>query len=495
MIEMLESKTHKVLPDYGSVLLIDDSLFTHDSIRYLFPAEQVEIISAMNGVDGIELARKTKPDLIILDIMMPGKSGFDVCVELRKDAALEDIPIILLSALTNRESLLKGLELGADDYVEKPFDRLELKARIRTILKLKRYRKIVEHRRHFKWLLDEADEGYMIFNSSRELIYINNKAQEMTDVHPDLESGSDPDFLELLSNRFKFSTDFSKSYIFQSPLDTDCFWQASGSDSGTALWYRGSPRKIEFTGSNCTLIQIRDVSKKLEDERIAHGILALASHKLRTPMNHICGGLELMSTVDESTPYSEWQEYIEYITQGVSRLQRDLTSIFRFMELGKVVSQQVFREKTKKDLILKILNETAAQVDVKLFGCEIPNDFSTVLDSETIRLVVGELFTNAKKFHPDKKPNVEVAIEWHNEGEVTFEYWVIKDDGISLSPKQRENATSPFTQNEKQFTGEVPGLGVGLNVIAKQLSLYSGALWLKNRKDINGVEVHFKVPA
>jgi len=494
MIELPELNLQQDLHVYGSVLLIDDSIFTHDSIKYLFPEEQVEIVSAMNGTDGIELARKLKPDLIILDIMMPGKSGFEVCLELRKESTLQDIPIILLSAITNRDSLLKGLELGADDYVVKPFDRLELKARIRTILKLKRYRKIVEHRRHFQWLLDEADDGYMIFNSKRELVYLNQKAQMMTDIQPEFKSGSDPNFIEWVMKKFKFSTDFSKSFLIQSPLETDCFWQIAGSNSGNTLWYRASPRRIEYTGPNCTLIQIRDVSQKMEDERIAYGILALASHKLRTPMNHICGGLELMSTVDESTPYSEWKEYIEFIKQGVSRLQRDLTSLFRFMEIGRGGAQIDVCEKTRSDSILKILSETATQFDIQLVGCEVPNDFISVLDSESIRLIAGELFANSKKFHPDKNPLVEVGLNRFKEGEAEFEHWVFKDNGIRLSPKQRENAKIPFIQNEKQFTGEIAGFGVGLNVIAKQLSLYSGSLWLENRKDIDGVEVHFKVP-
>lgn len=494
MIELPELNLQQNLPEYGCVLLIDDSIFTHDSIRYLFPGEQVEVVSAMNGTDGIELAIKLQPDLIILDVMMPGKSGYEVCSELRKESTLEDIPIILLSALTNRDSLLKGLELGADDYVEKPFDRLELKARIKTILKLKRFRKIVEHRRHFQWLLDEADDGYMIFNSTRELVYINQKALMMTDIQPNYKSGCDPDFLERILKRFKFSADFSKSFIIQSPLETDCFWQVPGSNSGSTLWYRASPRKIEYTGPNCTLIQIRDVSQKMEDERIAYGILALASHKLRTPMNHICGGLELMSTVDESTPYSEWKEYIEFINQGVSRLQRDLTSLFRFMEIGRGGAQLDDVEKTRSDSILKIIRETASQIDIQLVGCEVPSDFNSVLDSESIRLITGELFANSKKFHPDNNPLVEVGLDRFKEGEIEFERWVFKDNGIRLSSKQRENAKIPFIQNEKHFTGEVAGFGVGLNVIAKQLSLYSGSLWLENRKEIEGVEVHFKVP-
>jgi two-component system, cell cycle response regulator len=494
MIEQAELNPLKFLPKYGTVLLIDDSSFIHDSIRYLFPQKEIEIVSAMNGVEGIELARKIKPDLIILDIMMPGKSGFEVCLELRKESVLEGVPIILMSALTNRESLLKGLELGADDYVEKPFDRLELKTRIQTILKLKRYSKTVEHRRHFQWLLDEADDGYMIFNAARELVYINQRALTMTDILPDFKSGSDPEFFASILKRYKFSADFSKCFIMQSPLETECFWQIAGSNSGSALWYRSSPRKIEYIGPNCTLVQLRDVSQKLEDERIAYGILALTSHKLRTPMNHICGGLELMSTVDETTPYSEWQEYIEFVNQGVSRLQRDLTSLFRFMEIGRGGAQLDAGEKTRSESIVKIIRESASQIDIQLTGCKIPKDINSVLDSESIRLIAGELFGNSKKFHPDKNPLVEVELDQFKEGETEFERWVFKDNGIRLSPIQRENAKIPFIQNEKHFTGEVAGFGVGLNVIAKQLSLFSGSLWLENRQDIEGVEVHIKVP-
>ena len=112
---------------------------------------------ALNGEKALKLARKDpKPDLILLDIMMPGIDGYEVCTELKKDIETRDIPIIFLTSKTDRESLLKGFDIGAQDYITKPFDVRELMARVKTQLE------IVESRKKLKsvniWLEEIVDK-------------------------------------------------------------------------------------------------------------------------------------------------------------------------------------------------------------------------------------------------------------------------------------------------------------------------------------------------
>lgn len=94
-----------------------------------------EIITAYDGKSGLEKVREELPDLVLLDVMMPGVSGFDVCRSITKDDLTKHIPVILLTALTSTEDLEEGLQAGAFDYVKKPFNRAELLARIKSALR------------------------------------------------------------------------------------------------------------------------------------------------------------------------------------------------------------------------------------------------------------------------------------------------------------------------------------------------------------------------
>lgn len=116
------------------VLIADDDPNVHQSLSPYFRREGYEIFSSYDGEDAVEKARSLKPDMIILDIMMPRKDGLAVCREIRREA---NIPVIMLSAKGEEFDKLLGLELGADDYITKPFNPLEVLARVKA--QLRRY--------------------------------------------------------------------------------------------------------------------------------------------------------------------------------------------------------------------------------------------------------------------------------------------------------------------------------------------------------------------
>ncbi|MGI5999003.1 MAG: response regulator transcription factor [Lutispora sp.] len=113
------------------ILIVDDEPAIVDLIKLNLQLEGIESTSCNNGLDAIKMAHSENPDLILLDIMMPGMDGFQVCKELQD----LNIPIILLTAKNSIKDKLYGLELGADDYITKPFDSRELIARVKTVLR------------------------------------------------------------------------------------------------------------------------------------------------------------------------------------------------------------------------------------------------------------------------------------------------------------------------------------------------------------------------
>lgn len=130
----------------STILVVDDEASGVETIMAILEGQGYKLVSAMNGYDALEKAENLTPDLILLDVMMPGMDGFEVCRQLRNSHRLAEVPIIILTALDDRSAMLHGLEAGADDFLTKPVDRQELRARIRTITRLNRYHSLLEQR-------------------------------------------------------------------------------------------------------------------------------------------------------------------------------------------------------------------------------------------------------------------------------------------------------------------------------------------------------------
>jgi len=118
------------------IFIVDDNMVNRKLLAAILKKEGYELLEAVNGGEAVALALKEQPDLILLDIMMPVKDGYQVCRELKADKRTSSIPIIFLSAKTQVEDKIKGLDLGGSDYVTKPFDRGEVLARVRAHLKI-----------------------------------------------------------------------------------------------------------------------------------------------------------------------------------------------------------------------------------------------------------------------------------------------------------------------------------------------------------------------
>jgi two-component system response regulator RegX3 len=114
------------------VLIVEDEPGLSESVRYALETEGFEVSSASTGLNGLEMARRSLPDLVLLDLMLPEMSGLDVCRQIRSSS---DVPIIMLTAKDSEADKVTGLELGADDYMTKPFSMRELIARVRAHLR------------------------------------------------------------------------------------------------------------------------------------------------------------------------------------------------------------------------------------------------------------------------------------------------------------------------------------------------------------------------
>lgn len=130
----------------STILIVDDQESARHVLTGLLTGKGYELVFASNGEEALTKAIELTPDLILLDVMMPGMSGFEVCQRLRADSQLAEVPIIMVTALDDQDSRLEGIKAGADDFITKPFNRIELQARVHTITRLNRYRRLLMER-------------------------------------------------------------------------------------------------------------------------------------------------------------------------------------------------------------------------------------------------------------------------------------------------------------------------------------------------------------
>jgi len=118
----------------GRILVVDDEIYIVHILDFSLGMEGYEVLTALDGEQALEKARTEKPDLIVLDIMMPKLDGYETCKRLKADADTKDVPVILLSAKGRNVDQKVGFEVGADDYITKPFSPRKLVERINAIL-------------------------------------------------------------------------------------------------------------------------------------------------------------------------------------------------------------------------------------------------------------------------------------------------------------------------------------------------------------------------
>jgi len=166
------------------VLVLEDDSILSSGLRQALEGEGYEVLCAMDGENGLHLAKTTSPDLMILDLMMPLLNGFEVITELRRQG--DSVPVIILSARTETRDKIRGLDLGADDYMVKPFDLNELLARVRRHLNRRQEKTQAFGEFHYEWktrtLFSGAAQNIQLTSKERKLLefFLKHEGQIVT---------------------------------------------------------------------------------------------------------------------------------------------------------------------------------------------------------------------------------------------------------------------------------------------------------------------------
>ena len=225
----------------NKIMIVEDDNNLLETLKYNLKKENYEVVTASDGIQALEIARREKPDLLILDIMLPGIDGFEVCRILRREMT---VPIIMLTAKVEETDKIFGLEVGADDYVTKPFSVRELLARVRAML---RRQQMMES----EPIPANITLGDLYINTARHIVTRNDNTLEL--------SPKEFDLLVFLA--------VNKSIVFSREQLLEKVWgyEFAGDTRTVDVHIRWLRQKIEPDPSNPTrLVTVRGAGYKLE---------------------------------------------------------------------------------------------------------------------------------------------------------------------------------------------------------------------------------------
>jgi putative two-component system response regulator len=187
-------RTTQDTPGTDTVLVVDDEPSTVDLLQAYLETEGYRVIAAYRGDEALEKAFAWQPDLVLLDVLMPGLNGFEVCRRLKADPLTQFVPVVILTALEELKDKMAGAEAGADDFLTKPFDHVELLARVRNLLQIRHLTDRLEHAESVVFALAAAVEA--------QDPYTEKHLQRMADLSERLARAAGLDLDQVMAVRY-----------------------------------------------------------------------------------------------------------------------------------------------------------------------------------------------------------------------------------------------------------------------------------------------------
>jgi two-component system, cell cycle sensor histidine kinase and response regulator CckA len=453
------------------ILIVEDDPRGRETLAALLNRSQGELLFAANGHEALALAPEAMPDLVLLDVMLPDLDGFEICRRLRAEPRLAEVPIVMITALDDRDSRLRGFEAGADDFLSKPFDRMELQTRVRSTLRLNRFRHLVQEREKFADVINFFPDGLLVTGLDGVIALANPAMLQMLGLE-DLSPAKPGTVGELVApGRQK---EFNSWLVKVSrSLDTRLYQESEFFAAGRKPFpVELSGRRFLWQGQPAIQIHVRDVSdeklleaKFLRAQRLESiGTLAGGiAHDLNNILTPILASARMLKDDLKDHPSRRWVDLMETSAQRGSNIIQQILAFTR----GTETQRELLRVKYFVEEMRRIVSETFP--GTIQFRHRIAADTGMIRgDSTQMQQVLMNLCVNARDAMPEGGVlKIEVAnrridrvLAAQLPGAKPGEYVAIavSDTGCGMAPEIRDQIFEAF------FTTKPVGKGTGLGL-------------------------------
>ena len=488
------------------ILLVDDTPKNLDVLRHTLGDRGLDITIALNGKVALKLISSSPPDLILLDIMMPVMDGFETCRELKKNDLWKNIPVIFITALTEEENIIKGLSLGAVDYITKPFRPDEVLARVHTHLRAVKLLKaknllinqVANKEAQLSILMASMLDGLIVIDRNRIIRSVNPAAEKIFGYSSFEISGKSFDHLIPDSGNDELQNYFNNHLDSKNFPPTGKNFKLEGiGKSGDRIPLELAINEVNYYPEEYSskikfeklfVGVVRDISQRIESEKeISKSLqaaekanlaksefLAKMSHELRTPLNSIMGFSQLLLMNWEN---SEKELNVDNVNRIYKSGQYLLDLIDEILDLARIesgkvrISMEPVEISSLIDEVIVFSQPIAAEYNVRLIYDALESKgLYCHADRSRLKQVFLNLVSNAIKYNIEGG-SVTLFITKEEEKIRTS----VSDTGPGLSEEHQISIFQPFNRLQADKT-EVTGTGIGLTITKELTNLMNGTI-------------------
>ena len=515
------------------ILIVDDERHNRQLLEVMLTPEGFELVTAASGEEALAAVAREPPDVILLDIMMPGMDGYQVAAKLKGSIRTKHIPIIMVTALNDRNARMLGLGAGAEDFLTKPVDRAELTVRVRNLLRLKAYGDYYD--RYSQMLEKEvASRTADLVERTKSL---EQQAVVLTEQAGLLDLAQDAIIVQDMHSRILFwSRGAELMYgwtsneavgretwaVFKTEFSEPADRMRQGQWEGEAVHYKrdgsrmmiasrwalqrdadGAPVRILTINTDITdrkqadaellLLtgreEVRKDQMRFKDEFLSH-----VSHELRSPLTAIKQFTSILLAGIAGELNTEQRQYQEIVLKNIGQLQSmidDLLEVTR-LDTSKVTIDP--EPVSVADAVTDAVNTLGGNARAK--GVTISVDLQPDLppahaDPTRVQQILIILVDNAIKFTPGGGAATIQARALPEDPE--FLLVEVSDTGIGIEPDMTERIFERLYQASEHTEASRKGLGLGLHICKELVTRQGGKIWAKRRRE-KGSTFSFTLP-